>query len=340
MKRSKACTLALPKLKDLEKISKFDQPKEFQYFSFDSARQQIMRSRASLGVLIHPKLPLDLNAGYPTDYIMRDPKPERLQPLLKALESETLDLKGFITWRGIMTKIITTPYFPEERWELGATLKGSTIYLEEHESEEKQASKFGGDAKQKLFSYYGYKAETLLTSRNDESDAVTDTNVQFCSVYKTKLAGHSLILGAEVDCILKKPEKEEDITKHYCEIKTNMILGNDRQKSNFVRFKGLKVWAQSFLAGVRSILFAFRDHKGLIQEVKMYQTAEFPRMARASKAWDPNCCLTFGAKVLDFIAANVTLDNADFVYTIAYDPLYKEISISEPENNSSLKFVI
>ena len=89
----------------------------------------------------------------------------------------------------------------------------------------------------------------------------------------------------------------------------------------------------------QSILFAFRDENGIIRETKMYETADFPRMARSLQLWDPNVCMTFGSKVLDFISANVTENDADTVYTIAYDPSCREITISDPEKDPKLKFV-
>lgn len=88
--------------------------------------------------------------------------------------------------------------------------------MEEHESEEKRLSAFGGSDRDKLMSYYGYKFESLSTIDKPPSQlkgpgdealqkrktAVVNTNIQFCSVFKTKLGSNSLVLGAEVDCLV------------------------------------------------------------------------------------------------------------------------------------------
>ncbi|KAJ3304602.1 Dom-3 Z [Kappamyces sp. JEL0829] len=337
-------------LKPFQKITNYEKPKEVSWFSFDEERSLHLGCRRSLGMLVpgafQPKdlLPLDMNPGYPDDYVVRDPTPERLDALLACLRSSPHKPQGgFVTWRGIITKLVTTPYAPNDGWELGATLRDGIIYLEEHESLQKQSSKFGADKKQRLFTYYGYKAETLLTQartgQSHDSPKTTNTNVQFCSVFKSKLGAHSLVLGGEVDCILREPAND-DFQKEYLEIKTNRVITGARQHQNFVRFKLLKTWAQSFLAGVGKVLFAFRDDAGVIQDLKFYEVAQFPRMARQEQLWDPNVCLTFANKVLDMIKANVTIDDANTVYTIAYHPEDREIVISDPiRSNKDLVFV-
>lgn len=60
--------------------------------------------------------------------------------------------------------------------------------------------------------YYGYAFESYCTSdvppssRRDASESHgwggdVDTNVQWCSVVKTKLGSVRMILGGEVDCV-------------------------------------------------------------------------------------------------------------------------------------------
>lgn len=60
--------------------------------------------------------------------------------------------------------------------------------------------------------YYGYSFESFCTSsRPHQPEALpghpvgwsgdVNTNVQWCSVVKTKLASHRLLIGGEVDCV-------------------------------------------------------------------------------------------------------------------------------------------
>lgn len=45
------------------------------------------------------------------------------------------------------------------------------------------------------------KGNTAQRSPKGWGDGVVDTNVQWCSVVKTKLGDHRLIFGGEVDCV-------------------------------------------------------------------------------------------------------------------------------------------
>lgn len=77
-----------------------------------------------------------------------------------------------------------------------------------------------------------------------------------CSVVKTKLGEHSLILGAEVDC-QTDDKVPNDPARNYVELKTSKIITNEREMRNFEKFKLIKFYFQSFLIGVpKSTLYA------------------------------------------------------------------------------------
>jgi RAT1-interacting protein len=68
------------------------------------------------------------------------------------------------------------------------------------------------DPHHRVQSYYGYAFESWCTSSppveptNLQPDADgwggdVDTNVQWCSVVKTKLGGTRMVIGGEVDCV-------------------------------------------------------------------------------------------------------------------------------------------
>ncbi|KAF8929471.1 hypothetical protein BGZ58_008926 [Dissophora ornata] len=69
----------------------------------------------------------------------------------------------FICYRGVITKIMCTPYTKNEPWELGATLYKGSIYIEEHVSSEKRKNALGSNDRHKLLSYWGYRFETICT---------------------------------------------------------------------------------------------------------------------------------------------------------------------------------
>lgn len=314
-------------------------PVELICFSIDKTRN-LAFNRDALLKLNMPKLPLDLNVGYPDDYIEKLADLEltnlllainhvqRESPLLKELRHlQDPSDPVIITWRGIMTKIITTPY-ADENYRLLLCKYKSNIYIKVDTP--KQSRNY---ANQHLFEYYGHKAETVMTCNFDgSSDGITDTNVEFCSVVASKLGDHHLVLGAEVDCVDKATEPLSD---NYVEIKTHKVFRSEYDYKNFVKFKLLKTWAQSFLAGVQKVLFAFRDPKGVLKETKLYDLKEFPRMARKELLWDANVCLTFGDKLLNLIVEKTTVDDAKVVYALEYDAKLKIVSISGPDSSTS-----
>ena len=63
------------------------------------------------------------------------------------------------------------------------------------------------DEKSRLMTYYGYAFESFCCRSGRDDQFVpgwggdVDTNVQWCSVVKTKLNDLRIIIGGEVDCI-------------------------------------------------------------------------------------------------------------------------------------------
>lgn len=70
------------------------------------------------------------------------------------------------------------------------------------------------EPRHRLQSYYGYAFESYCTSESPIRDAAppnpgdplgwggdVDTNVQWCSVVRTKLGNTRLLIGGEVDCV-------------------------------------------------------------------------------------------------------------------------------------------
>ena len=78
------------------------------------------------------------------------------------------------------------------------------------------------------------------------------------------------------------------------------------------------------------MIFGYRDDAGYLKDLRVFQTREFPRMARPFGFWDPNICLTFASHVLDILKSNITIDDANTVYTIRYDAQLKLITIGSP----------
>ncbi|KAF9958361.1 hypothetical protein BGZ70_009220 [Mortierella alpina] len=361
---------------------------------------------------------------------------------------------NFICYRGILTKIMCTPYSRNEPWELGATLYKGTIYIEEHVSAEKRQNATGTNERHKLMSYWGYRFETICniskpmsklrriktkkrhattthsdpeteaealtqeeqrnqikdgeeerapeqqqgpkvepqlnsdhepktksrklddgtaavnsdasvvcgmskdtaeiaTSARLESsiaesetemvetidledpeltgrlDGIVDTNLQYCTVARTKIGQNSIIMGAEVDCTSepKKPAPHNPLS-NYIELKTSRVISSARDQGNFERHKLLKFWAQSFLPGIPTIIVGFRDDDGNVVTVETFRTMEIPRLVRGKDgAWDTTICINFLDGVFNFLRKIVVVDDPEVTYTIRWAYPFKAIEV-------------
>jgi RAT1-interacting protein len=69
--------------------------------------------------------------------------------------------------------------------------------------------------------YLGYSFESLATEDPRRADGEpihdVDANVEFCSVIKTKLGAHRILMGAEMDCC----DTTTDGKRFYVELKTS-----------------------------------------------------------------------------------------------------------------------
>jgi RAT1-interacting protein len=243
--------------------------------------------------------------------------------------------------RGILTKIFCSPY-ADDSWELLVTFYKGTLYIMEHETEERKKSAYGSTEKDKLMSYWGYRFEGLCTLSTEPhqigkegsdkgkeaekevhervANGIVNTNIQFCSVVRTKLGNFDIVIGAEVDCMLpdknlqQQPQQQYHLRQQtYLELKTNRVITNQRQRRNFERYKLLKIYFQSWLAGVPNVYVGFHE-EGKLKNIEAFKTAEIPRLVRNGSQgsvgggggggevpWDPWVCINFAERCLGFL---------------------------------------
>ncbi|KAF9345775.1 hypothetical protein BGX34_004463 [Mortierella sp. NVP85] len=160
-------------------------------------------------------------------------------------------------------------------------------------------------------------------------DGIVDTNLQYCTVARTKLGRNSIIMGAEVDCISepKRPPPHNPLT-NYIELKTSRVISNPRERNSFERHKLLKFWAQSFLPGIPTIIVGFRDDDGNVVTVETFKTMEIPRLVRGKEgAWDTTICINFLDGVFNFLRKIIVVDDPETTYTIRWDAPFKAIEV-------------
>ncbi|EON65981.1 hypothetical protein W97_05223 [Coniosporium apollinis CBS 100218] len=323
---------------DIQPINRFAgtsaairRPKEIAFFSYDE-NHQFRLDDSSLRYYYPPRLGADLSAGFETFRQLDDAADDHLDSLLRTLiahEQKTGQRceADFVTWRGMMTKIMAVPFDNFNDFEMNATCFQGTIFIEENheaklasrEQQMKQQSRPGAPS-QEMMSYWGYKFETLClipdtwdaVSRDyieNRENEVVSNYAQYCSVVRTGICNASLIIGGEVDAVWDCKPDDKDQPINWVELKTAQDFGATGNLLTFER-KLLKFWIQSFLLGVPKIIVGFRSPDGILQRVEELETQKIPgNVKRSGKAsWDGNLCINFTASFLAFLKETITSD--------------------------------
>ncbi|CAE6413155.1 unnamed protein product [Rhizoctonia solani] len=238
------------------------QPQQLTCFSYTPNRELRFDSSA---LKYYVPAPINADLGYRYEHWTKRPEERgRIDSLLRAIGQDHIvgeRKKGaFICWRGVMTKLLTAPFENRDSVNLNLMFVDSCIYAEEHTTDTALAEKENMAPRQRRMTYYGYSFESFSTweeplqrkEQHLERDRTrcwsgdVDTNVQFCSVVKTKIGAERMILGGEVDCCKDRYTGQPNT---YVELKTSMVIRNAQDEERFER-KLLKFWAQSFLLGV------------------------------------------------------------------------------------------
>ncbi|WPG98875.1 Hypothetical protein R9X50_00167400 [Acrodontium crateriforme] len=325
-------------------------PREFMYFSFDDKHELHPFSDESISYYYPPGLGTpgsqerlgNLNVGFET-FIQRDDTiDEHLDGLLDTLQvyeeklweqSKAGSIKledvrvrtDVVTWRGMMTKILTALFDDFNEFEMNATSYQDTIFIEEnkaakveHRNQDHSRPRRRDETPQELMQYWGYKFEALSVLRKpwaeatreeieDRNSTIVNNNAQFCSIVRTGIGQTSLIIAGEVDAVLGgRPDKADGIIP-WVELKTSQELKpNDHKDLLKFERKMLRFWAQSFLLGVPTIAVGFRTPNGHLTRIQELQTQKLPQMVKNSTgAWDGNMCINFTAAFLEVLKATV-----------------------------------
>ncbi|KAF2755974.1 rai1 protein [Pseudovirgaria hyperparasitica] len=324
-------------------------PREIACFSYDS-EHKFRLDDSSINYYYPPALPADLNAGFETFNNLREDQKgdEHIDSLLKTIMAlEKKEGKkceaDFVTWRGMMTKIMAAPFDMFSEFEMYATCYQGTIFIEEdyqwhldqRAKQLTQKSRRQHSASQELMQYWGYKFETLAlipdiwdnVSREyieSRPSLPVSNKAQYCSVVRTAIGTSSMVIGGEVDALWdSKPSKPSpdptststfslqddpstDEPINWVELKTAIWPATTGEMLTFER-KLLKFWIQSFLLGVPRIIVGFRDRHGILRSLEELQTHSLPGMVKRQHAsWDGNTCVNFAAGFLAYLKETVT----------------------------------
>ncbi|KAI5806651.1 RAI1 like PD-XK nuclease-domain-containing protein [Peziza echinospora] len=324
-------TFRLPPQAPQPPTSTIRRPQSLTTFSFDKAHA-LRHDNSSLKWYWPPTLGADLSRGFDTFVKHDDAIDEHLDALLSAMvkverETGAKTEADFVTWRGMMTKMLCLPFDRRSSFEMNATKFQDTIFIEENHTH--KMSIRGGESRQnQLFSFWGYKFETLSTLPEWWADCTRDqveqrdkdivnNEEQFCVVVKTGFNKIRAVLGGEVDAIWNGTPNSQDNPPVYVELKTSKTISSEGDKVAFER-KMMRFWAQSFLLGVPKIIVGFRDRDGYLEDLDELDTTSLPGRARKSgrNLWDGNTCINFAAALLEWLKSVIVDDGR--VWRIRY----------------------
>ncbi|KAI9741941.1 MAG: decapping endonuclease targeting mRNA [Cirrosporium novae-zelandiae] len=239
-------------------------PREIACFSYDAAHN-FRLDDSSMRWYYPPRVPVDLSRGFETFQQLDDTADDHLESLLDTiidLEKKTGQLceADIITWRGMMTKIMATPFDNFNGFEMNATLyqvgapkkpaasfsiahvrqrlTSPGRFIEENHAyklEQKRAQNSQrprpGLPSQELMSFWGYKFETLSLlpqpwdqiSREfieSREKHIVGNYVQYCSVVRTGIGRCKLVIGGEVDAIWDARPHDPNDPINWVELKT------------------------------------------------------------------------------------------------------------------------
>ena len=307
----------------------FRQPLKVGEFSIDSDRRFHNDASAKKFYAFRgdpASVSFDLKKGYET-FVKRDEnEKEFVDFVLRWIVENGADLSGvdFVCWRGLLTKLLTTPFENREGWIIAASKLNGTWFLDDFETEGKKLQKAQMTEEHKEMTYWGYKFEQYVTTSGErKGDPVVDVDAPvnnlegYCRVVKTKLNDHSLMFAGETDCL----DENATPAPEYVELKTSREFSNARQNDNFLRFKALKFWAQSFLLGIPTIVCGFRGDDGVVRRLETMKTLRIPHAARAVKdSWSGDVCLRFVDAFLGCVKKHATSPDPRDVVLFAFEP--------------------
>ncbi|CAK5271264.1 unnamed protein product [Mycena citricolor] len=167
---------------------------------------------------------------------------------LKARESEEMLDVDVVTWRGILTKIMTG-----QTLNLNVSYYRGVLYMEEDST----VRQYDPNTE---CSYMGHKFETFCTTRPDyeEDEDKVDMHTLWTVAIKRTLGDLKVLLVGEVDCV-KAEYAANPCPENYVELKTR----RHEMKSTFPN--RAKWDMQSHLLGASTIFVGFPDSLGTIR---------------------------------------------------------------------------
>lgn len=348
------------------KTTALKQPKELYAFARDIDRNWLFeRPEVSkhLSYYYFPELILkknvDLSLGYESFKKISDEDNlgdfgALLNSIVKHEQEHGKIAVDLVTFRGLLTKLLVLPYNTLDPIDYNIVVFDGQLFMKSDDklelSRKKQQNERmlqGGNAEYiQRCEYGGYKFETLATLPKPWSDTsrqlidkrfkkTVNNYEQYISVVKSGIGSVKMLIAGEVDCIWDYIPDLGSILSHYAELKTTKVVESNGQVVNFEK-KLFKTWAQSFLLGVRKVVYGFRDDHLILKTVEVFDTEEIPVLIKnnplneknANKINCTNALKWYGA-VMEWISTEIPRDDESKSWRLSYDPGSRTFSLNE-----------
>ncbi|KAI1731475.1 RAI1 like PD-(D/E)XK nuclease domain-containing protein [Ditylenchus destructor] len=282
--------------------------------------------------------PLDLTEGYST--WVENPRTEKLEQIKQWIIGEAKNGQnlqhivsaGIVTSRGAMTSIAISPYiFDGDDIQLVCQKYQGVIFVHRLETEIKKENDLAKNANFdiKLAEYSGRKFQQSISSRKphgtyDASKPVND-NVKFCAIFSANLRGIKVLYSAQICCLAS------DGTDYLISKTQIFRLGCGRY---FPR-KILALWMSSYICAIDKIVFGFRDHSRIVNEM---QFLNIDYIREYCPNFDVNVCFAFLETFLETVKDKMQDLTEDEVLVVERKPQSYEFNFNVLDgDNPSLK---
>lgn len=213
----------------------------------------------------------------------------------------------FVSYRGVLTRVMLSPYEMKQDWMLMAVKYCGTIYFHGMKTDAQRLQLENKDEYLNKMSFSGHRFEEHVCKGMDEEEEPRledGKSGQFCIIFRSRLKDHSLVYAAEMDCVESKSELTLPLlNQKFIEVKTTASFDRKAQYDSFCRHKAPKWWAQSYLSGVETIVCGFRDPDNSVRQATKMKNSSLPGL---SNSWSPQVCINFLDRFLNFVKACVS----------------------------------
>jgi RAT1-interacting protein len=308
------------------------------FYSFTFEDDYYEDSKKNIRVLLLPAdlhhVSFDLTEGYVSlaeggpvvgSYHFRDPGLKRLPMWILNNKDKVMMSAGaggdspvrlnadFVCSRGVLAKIMTTPYDKFSHWCIGATKFRGTIYLYELLTDARIRDDDNRDDYGNACTYGGHRFEDYITEHVHEPEYGKGKKRDFECVVAANIGGHKLVYNGEMDCLEQKWNAEKPSLNHFVEIKTTRASDANRTRYHLVRNKMIKWWAQSSLIGIEKIICGYRDRDLFVRQMEVFRVSDsLHRMGR--QFWSPDHCYQHLQHFLGLVKETVREDDPRIMY--------------------------